>query len=80
MKYLIPLILILSSCNTVTSVEHPIDEKKQETLLMSESPVLTVNVMNISIMAAILAILIFFTWYIGWKKNQNKVEEESTSI
>jgi len=79
MKYLIPLILILNSCNTVTSVEHPIDEEKQETLLMSESPVLTVNLMNISIMASILAILMFFIWYIGWKKNQNKVEVEVDS-
>lgn len=77
MKYLIPLILVLSSCNTIRTVDHPIDEEKQEALVNRESPVIEIDLFNVSIMICILSVLIFFIWYIGWKKRQKSVVEDS---
>ena len=80
MKYIIPLIFLLTSCNTISTRDHPIDEQKQETLLLSESPVLTINLINISVMISILLTLIFFIWYIGWKRTQKSVVDEACSF
>jgi len=77
MKYLIPLILVLSSCNTIRTFDHPIDEEKQEALVNRESPVIEIDLFNVSIMICILSVLIFFIWYIGWKKRQKSVVEDS---
>lgn len=77
MKYLIPLILVLSSCNTIRTVDHAIDEEKQEALVNRESPVIEIDLFNVSIMICILSVLIFFIWYIGWKKRQKSVVEDS---
>jgi hypothetical protein len=77
MKYFIPILFLLTSCNTITTRDHPIDKEKQETLLLSESPVLTINLVNISILTFILSLLIFFIWYVGWKRTQKSVEDDS---
>ena len=77
MKYLIPLILVLSSCSTVKTLNHPIDQEKQEALVNRESPVIEIDLFNVSIMICILSVLIFFIWYIGWKKRQKSVVEDS---
>lgn len=77
MKYMLLLTLLLASCNTISTKDYPIDEQKQKTLLLSESPVLTVNLVHISIMILILTVLIFAIWYLGWKRSQKSVVGDS---
>ena len=79
MKYLVPLVLFLTSCAGIQEVSHPIDEQKQQELLLSESPVGEVDLFNVSILAFIVLILLVGLWFLAWKKTQKSVEGDSSS-
>lgn len=79
MKYLIPIVLLLASCHTITEVDHPIDTEKQKILTERESPVLTIDLYSVSIMAFLLLLLFGAIWYVGWRKTQPKSVEVDSS-
>jgi len=76
MKYLLSIFILLGGCaSSIKTIDHPIDPIKQETLALSESPVLSVNIYSISIMLAVIALLVISLWLIAWKKTQNKEDD-----
>ena len=79
MKYLIPILLLLASCHTITEVDHPIDAEKQKILTERESPVLTIDLYSVSIMAFVLLLLFGAIWYVGWRKTHPKSVEVDSS-
>ncbi len=72
MKYLIPLIFILTSCASVKDFSHEINIEKQRELVNRVSPVTGINLFHISLLAFLVAAFLLCTWYVAWKKNQNK--------
>ena len=79
MKYLIPIVLLLASCHTITEVDHPIDTEKQKILTERESPVLTIDLYSVSIMAFVLLLLFGAIWYVGWRKTHSTNVEAVSS-
>ena len=76
MKYLLSIFILLGGCaSSIQTIDHPIDPIKQETLALSESPVLSVNIYSISIMLAVISLLVISLWFIAWKKTQNKEDD-----
>jgi len=76
MKYLLSIFILLGGCaSSIKTIDHPIDPIKQETLALSESPVLSVNIYSISIMLAVISLLVISLWFIAWKKTQNKEDD-----
>jgi len=78
MKYLTLLFVFLTSCATITSVEHPIDPEKQKELLRHRSSVLEIDLVNIAILAVIVLVLFTAIWFIAWRKDQNKEDSFSS--
>lgn len=78
MKYLIPLVLFLSSCAGIQEVSHPIDDERQRQLVERESPV-SINLLDTSILAGIILVLLVGLWFLAWKRTQKSVEGDSSS-
>ena len=78
MKYLIPLVLFLSSCAGIQEVFHPIDDERQRQLVERESPV-SINLLDTSILAGIILVLLVGLWFLAWKKTQKRVEGDSST-
>lgn len=78
MKYLIPLVLFLTSCAGIQEVSHPIDTESQRQLVERESPV-TINLLDISILAGIVLVLLLCLWFIAWRKTQKSEDGVSSS-
>ena len=78
-KLLYVLVLIsLYGCGTIVkTVDHPINPVKAEKLATAESPVLSVNLWHVSIMATIVTGLLVFAWFIGWKRVQKSEADSS---
>ena len=71
MKYLIPLLLFLNGCATISTMDHPIDSEEQQKLELSQAPILRVDAFKLSVILSILAALILATWFFV-RSNQNK--------
>lgn len=71
MKYLIPLLLLLNGCATISTMDHPIDSAEQQKLELSQAPILTVDTFKLSVILSILAAFILATWFFV-RSNQNK--------
>ena len=79
MRYFIALVLFLVSCtSTIKTVDHPIDPVQQQKLLDSESSVVELNLLNLSILASIIVVLVLAIWFIAWRKDQNKEADSSS--
>ena len=78
MKYLIPLVLFLTSCAGIQEVSHPIDDERQRQLVERESPV-SINLLDTSILAGIILVLLVGLWFLAWKRTQKSVEGDSSS-
>ena len=80
LSWLVPVIfslafslIYISGCRTlIKTVDHPIDPVKAKQLVTAESPVVSINLWYISAMALIVATLLVFAWFIGWKRNQKR--------
>ena len=73
LSWLLPAMICISGCRTIIkTVDHPIDPIKAEQLVTADSPVVSVNLWYVSIMALIIVILLVFVWFIGWRKNQKR--------
>ena len=74
----IVFMLCVGGCKTlIKTVDHPINPVKAKQLVTAESPVVSINFWYVSIMALILAVLLLFAWFVGWKKTQKR-EADST--
>ena len=78
MKYLIPLVLFITSCAGIQEVSHPIDDERQRQLVERESPV-SINLLDTSILAGIILVLLVGLWFLAWKRTQKSVEGDSSS-
>ena len=78
MKYLVPLVLFLTSCAGIQEVSHPIDDERQRQLVERESPV-SINLLDTSILAGIILVLLVGLWFLAWKRTQKSVEGDSSS-
>ena len=78
-KVLYMLVLIfLYGCGTIVkTVDHPINPVKAEKLATAESPVLSVNLWHVSVMASIVVGLLVFAWFIGWRRVQKREADSS---
>ena len=79
MKYLLPFLLLLSSCSSVKEMTYPIDAEQQRQLVERESPVVGVNLYHVSILAAIITLLVVSFWFLAWRRTQKSVEGDSSS-
>ena len=78
MKYLVPLVIFLTSCAGIQEVSHPIDDERQRQLVERESPV-SINLLDTSILAGIILVLLVGLWFLAWKRTQKSVEGDSSS-
>ena len=77
------LLLIMSflpipGCKTITLKDHPLDPVKVNQLLNAESPVLKVNIWNISIIVTIITAIIVMIFLMSWysaKKTTSQAEK-----
>lgn len=76
MKYLIPILLFLNGCATVSTVDHPIDSAEQQKLELSQAPILSVDTFKLSVILSVLTALGVSIWFFV-KHSQNRVAVDS---
>jgi hypothetical protein len=80
MKYLLPLILLLCSCKTVTVRDHKPQQQEIDAFEEAKTAAIEVNVTNLLLFAAVFAFIVLWVVLLNWQNNKKiKCQEEKQS-